>query len=111
MDAAGRLAAVVHTLPGAGEDVVDAHQGEHGERPHQGAGLDGDAAPQQGGVARLVEQGADGHLQVGEEPREDDPGGDLQGGGATDRDTHTHTHVSPHDGQNTGTSQRHWIQG
>lgn len=73
------LTAVVHTFLSAGEHVVDVDQGEHDERSDQGARLDGDAAPEQGGVSRLVEQSPDHHLLVGEEAREDDPGDDLQG--------------------------------
>lgn len=72
----GLLGALVDTLLGSGEHVVDVDQGEHGESSDQRAGLDGDAAPQQGGVTGLVEQSPDHHLQIGEEADEDDPGDD-----------------------------------
>lgn len=58
--------------------MIDVDQGEHGEGSDEGAGLDGDPTPQQGGVAHLVKQGPDHHLQVGEEAGEDDPGENLQ---------------------------------
>lgn len=77
--ASPRPGAVIHTVLGAGEHVVDVHQREHGEGSDEGAGLDGDAAPQQGGVTRLVKQRPDHHLQIREEAGEDDPGDDLQG--------------------------------
>ena len=80
------LTAVVHTVLRAGEHVVHADQGEHGERSNQRASLDEDTAPQQGGVAGLVEQSSDHHLQVGEQPREHDPGQDL---GTTDAHINT----------------------
>ncbi|TNN68939.1 hypothetical protein EYF80_020800 [Liparis tanakae] len=60
-----------------GKTRAPAGPGEHGERSDEGAGLDGDAAPQQGGVARLVQQSPDHHLQVGVEAGENDPGDDL----------------------------------
>lgn len=72
------LAAGVHAVLGSGEHLVHVHHREHGEGSEQRAGLDGDAAPQQRGVARLVQQRADRHLQVGEESGEEDPGDDLQ---------------------------------
>lgn len=74
-----RLTAVIHTLLSPGEHGIDVDQGEHGERSDKGACLDGDAAPQQGSVARLMEQSPYYHLQVGEEASEKNPGDDLQG--------------------------------
>lgn len=72
------LTAGVHAVLGSGEHLVHVHQREHGEGSGQRAGLDGDATPQQRCVARLVQQGPDHHLHVGEESSEDDPGDDLQ---------------------------------
>lgn len=71
------LTAVSKTFFSAGEHVVDVDQREHGEGSDERAGLDGDAAPQQGGVTRLVKQSPDHHLHVGEKAGEDDPGDDL----------------------------------
>lgn len=75
----GSHPAVVHTVRPAAKEVVDAGEGEHGEGTHQGAHLDDGAAPDQGGVARLVQQAADHHLQVGEEAHEQDPRDHLPG--------------------------------
>lgn len=71
------LTAVIHAVLSAGKHLVEVDQREHGEGSDKGAGLDGDAAPQQSGVARLVQQSPNHHLQIGEEARENDPGGDL----------------------------------
>lgn len=75
----GSHPAVVHTVRPAAKEVVDAGEGEHGEGTHQGAHLDDGAAPDQGGVARLMQQAADHHLQVGEEAHEQDPRDHLPG--------------------------------
>ncbi len=59
--------------------MVDVDQREHGECSDKRAGLDGDAAPQQGSVTCLVEQSTDHHLHIGEDTSEKDRGDDLQG--------------------------------
>lgn len=69
--------AVIHAFLSPLEHGIDVHQREHGEGSDEGAGLDGDAAPQQGGVTRLVQQSPDHHLHVGVEAGENDPGDDL----------------------------------
>ena len=71
------LTAIIHTLLSSGKHMIDVDQGEHGEGSDEGAGLDGDAAPQQGGVTCLVKQSPNHHLQVREETCENDPGDDL----------------------------------
>lgn len=48
------LTAVIHTLLSSAIHVIHVDQGEHGEGTDEGAGLDGDAAPQQAGMPRLV---------------------------------------------------------
>lgn len=57
--------------------MVDVDQREHGEGSDQGAGLDRDAAPQQGSVTGLVKQSPNDHLHIGEEAGEYNPGDDL----------------------------------
>lgn len=68
---------VVHTVLPTTEDAVDASEGEHGKGPYERASLDDGPTPDQGVVAGLVQQAADRHLHVGEEPQEQDPGDDL----------------------------------
>lgn len=71
------LSAVINTFLSPGEHVIDVDQREHGKGANKGAGLDRDAAPQQGFVAGLVKHSADDHLQIGEEAGENNPGDDL----------------------------------
>lgn len=71
------LTAVIHTFLSRGKHVIDVDQREHGEGSDEGAGLDGDAAPQEGSVTCLVKQCPNHHLQVGEEAGENNPGDDL----------------------------------
>lgn len=73
------LQAVVHTVPTPGKHVIHVDQGEHGEGADERAGLDGDATPEQGGMAQLVEQRPDRRLHIGEDAGEQNPGRDLRG--------------------------------
>lgn len=71
------LVAGIGAVLGPGKGVVDVDQREHGQGAGERAGLDGDATPQQGGVASLMEQGANDHLHIGEDASEANPGEDL----------------------------------
>lgn len=69
--------AVIPAVLSPGEHMVDVDQREHGESPDKRAGLDGDAAPQQGFVTGFVKQSADDHLQIREDASEKNPRDDL----------------------------------
>lgn len=71
------LTAFLDTFLASGEHVVDVDQRKHDESSDKRAGLDGDAAPQQGGVTRLVKQRTNHHLQIGKGTSENNPGDDL----------------------------------
>lgn len=70
------LTALIHTFLSPVEHVIDVDQREHGECSNKGAGLDRDAAPQQGSVTRLMKQSPNHHLQIGKEAGENNPGED-----------------------------------
>lgn len=63
--------------------MIDVDQREHGEGSDEGAGLDRDAAPQQGSVTCLVKQSPNHHFYIGEEGSENNPGDDLYGAQAS----------------------------
>lgn len=71
------LTAFLDTFLASGKHVVDVDQRKHDESADKRAGLDGDAAPQQGGVTRLVKQRTNHHLQIGKGTSEKNPGDDL----------------------------------